>query len=599
MNRLKPLIMQMKLLTSLLRFRVLVILVVAALSGLQPALSVWIYKHIVDTLTEIFTGQGNREELLKTGIFLLTVSFLLSMSMQVLNSIMQRFKDIWSQKITLKITENLYRKLEKMPYETFENPEMLNMFQLAESQIHYTPIQILDNISRIVQHSIAFTGMCVILISHSWLGLIPAVILAFPGFLIENLFSKKMYSMEKRQTPFMRIQGYFKYLLFSREFAMELSFFHFRKSITTRMMAIGKLLFRQNKRVIKSQVIWQNIIEMVGALAYCGYQILLLLGLSARKYTLGDFTMYTSAFQSIQRDVAGMLFNLSHIYKHTLFISNYYNFLDMPEADTEKGINGSFNKEVCFHNVSFSYPGTDRYVIKNLTLTIKKGDKIGLVGENGSGKSTFVKLLLGYYDNYNGEITIDGTNLREFNKKSLWQIFGVVFQDYQGYYLSARENIAMKVPGERDMPAIAKAARLSGSHDYITSLPRGYNNTLGRIFDEGRELSRGQWQKIAIARCFLRNSSFFIMDEPAASLDPNSEKQIYENFHMHSEGKTSILISHRLSNVNKLHRILVFEEGKLIEEGAHNTLMDIKGKYFELFTKQSSGYLSEEKAAVV
>jgi ATP-binding cassette subfamily B protein len=330
-------------------------------------------------------------------------------------------------------------------------------------------------------------------------------------------------------------------------------------------------------------------VAIYGSFAFIAYQTV------QGVITLGDLVMYFMAFQRGQGFLQEMLSGLAGLYEDNLFLSNLYEFLDLKPKVVEPAhaspVPRPMQTGIVLNHVSFQYPTGARKVLEDVSLSIRPGEVVALVGENGSGKTTLVKLLCRLYDPTGGTITIDGMDLRRFETAALRREFSVLFQDYAQYHLTARENIwfgntALPPDHER----VVAAARDSGADDVIRGLPKGYETILGKLFEDGEELSIGEWQKVALSRAFLRDAQIIILDEPTSSLDAKAEYTIFQNFRKLAEGRTAILISHRFSTVRMADRIYVLKEGRIIEGGTHEELVSVGGTYARLFEMQAQHY---------
>jgi ATP-binding cassette subfamily B protein len=333
-------------------------------------------------------------------------------------------------------------------------------------------------------------------------------------------------------------------------------------------------------------------VAVYGSFLFVGYRTVM------GNLTLGDLVMFYQAFQKGQGFLQSFLNNLAGLYEHNLFISNLYEFLDIPRkvTDPEQPVPPPqpLTEGIEFRNVGFRYPASERSVLEDVNLTIRPGEVVALVGENGSGKTTLVKLLCRLYDPDSGSITLDGVDLRSFMTNVLRREISVIFQDYAHYNLSAAENIGFgNVELSDNLEAIVAAAKHADAHDAIMSLPQGYDTMLGKLLDNGEELSIGQWQKIALARAFLRGSQVIVLDEPTSAMDPKAEAGVFEKFRELLDGRTAILISHRLSTVRMADRIYVLQEGRVIESGTHDELVYRNGTYANLFESQARHYRQE------
>jgi ATP-binding cassette subfamily B protein len=311
--------------------------------------------------------------------------------------------------------------------------------------------------------------------------------------------------------------------------------------------------------------------------------------------SVGDVVMYFGAFQRAQDFFREMLTGFAGLYENNLFLADFDRFLALQPAIADPPDPRPFptpvTKGIEVRTVTFRYPGTERDVLKNVSFTIQPGEHVAIVGENGSGKTTLVKLLCRLYDPQAGAILIDDVDLREIRVNDLRDHFSVVFQDYAKFYLTARENIWLgNVSLPQDAPDITAAARRTGADAVIQALPFGYDTTLGRQFENGVDLSIGQWQKVALARAFLRQTPFIVLDEPTAALDPRAEGEVFDHFHELTRGRTAIFISHRLSTVRRADRILVIVDGQVAEAGMHDELLKRGGVYAELFETQARHY---------
>jgi ATP-binding cassette subfamily B protein len=313
------------------------------------------------------------------------------------------------------------------------------------------------------------------------------------------------------------------------------------------------------------------------------------------KITYGDLVMYFQAFQRVQGFFQGILGNLLGLYEDNLFLSNLYEFLDLKRMVVEpvpaKPVPHPMRRGIEISHVSFQYPGGARTVFEDISLAIRPGEVVALVGENGSGKTTLIKLLCRLYDPTGGTISIDGIDLREFETKALRREIAIIFQDYAHYHLTARENIWFgntALPLGHDL--VIAAARRAGADDVISALPHGYETILGKWFEDGEELSIGEWQKVALARAFMRDAQIIVLDEPTSAMDAKAEYEAFQNFRLLASGRTAILISHRFSTVRMADRIFVLKHGSVLESGTHEELISRQGVYADLFERQARSY---------
>lgn len=315
----------------------------------------------------------------------------------------------------------------------------------------------------------------------------------------------------------------------------------------------------------------------------------------AKRITVGDISYFTQVITTFQNGIGGLFRNIAQLFNQSLYVASIFEVLDAPakiiQAKNPIKINLTKPPLIEFQDVAFAYPGTDKQVLKNFNLTLNKGEKIALVGKNGSGKTTIIKLLCRFYDVTEGEILINGVNIKDLDLNEYYQLLGVLFQDFTKYEYPVKENIYFgKVSEKENLKAITEAATLSGADPMIKKLDKKYEQMLGRTFEGGVELSVGQWQKMALARAFFRKAQVLILDEPTSSIDAKTESEIFNKVEKLSKDKTVIIISHRFSTVRNADKIYVIDNGKITEAGSHEGLMKLEGQYATLFNLQAKGY---------
>jgi len=408
-------------------------------------------------------------------------------------------------------------------------------------------------------------------------------------------YSNKLYRWERKRTQTERKADYFSWILTGSTHAKELRVFGFGNLFQHRFNDLRKSLRLEKLSISRSRSLADfaaqtaAILPVFGSYAFIAYRTI------QGVITLGDMVMFFQAFQRGLNYLRELLSGLANIYEDNLFLYNFFEFLDLKPKITEpihpKPMPKPMEQGIVFDHVSFRYPSSKRSVLKDITLSVKPNEVIALVGENGSGKTTLIKLLCRLYDPTDGAITLDGINLRQFETASLRREISVIFQDYVHYYMTARENIWLgNIDLKSDHNNIIEAANNAGVHDLIHNLPQGYDTILGKWFDEGEELSVGEWQKIALARTFMRDSQLIVLDEPTSSMDAKSEYDVFSRFRNLIKGHSAIIISHRFSTVRMADRIYVLEDGKVLEQGSHEELIKNKGKYENLFAKQAQYY---------
>jgi ATP-binding cassette subfamily B protein len=398
-----------------------------------------------------------------------------------------------------------------------------------------------------------------------------------------------------RRAPESRLLNYIENLLTNNETVKEIKLFGLGPSLKDRYETLFTQFLEEDTSIARRNTFASLAWGMISNLAYYGSYIWVIIRTITQAITLGDMTMFLSVFRQSQRAVQSLLENFNRLYENNLYLDNLIDFLKIEPAllspENGKIAPAPIEQGVRFENVSFKYPGSEKYVLKNVNLFIKPGESIALVGLNGAGKTTLIKLLTRLYDPTEGRITLDGTDLRDFDMKSLHQRFGVIFQDFVRYQFSVKENIGFgQIEDLDNQNRIEEAADKGGASEVVSELPEGFDTVLGRRWNRGHELSGGQWQKIALSRAFMRKAEVLILDEPTSALDAQAEYEIFLRFRELMQGRIAVLISHRFSTVRMADRIVVLSEGRIIELGSHEDLMARNQSYAHLFNLQAEGY---------
>ena len=400
-------------------------------------------------------------------------------------------------------------------------------------------------------------------------------------------------SKERRQ------MNYYSDIMVNKDIAKEIRIFGLADSFIGKFNDVYKVYYAGIRKLVLTENAWHVAIAVISAITNCVFFAYIAFMVLTGRILIGDYSLYTDSLTSIAANVASLISTSASVYEGTLFIDNLISFMDekqsvvpLDEKNPETVRHGEPHT-IEFCNVSFSYPGTDRPVIKNVNLKFNPGETVVLVGLNGAGKTTLIKLLTRLYDPTEGVIKLDGKDIRSYDVEDLYKTFGIIFQDFGKYAVTVSENIAFgNVYRKLDREKLMYAAKQADASDYIERLPNGFETPLMRHFEpNGIELSIGQWQKLAIARAFYSENDILILDEPTASLDAIAEQEIFNQFDMLRKDKMSIFVSHRLSSATIASKIVVLEYGAVVEEGTHKELMEKKGKYYELFSTQAKRYI--------
>jgi len=447
-------------------------------------------------------------------------------------------------------------------------------------------------------------------VHNPWLLLLLTVAI-LPSFLGETHFAALSYSLLFRRTPERRELDYLRYVGASDRTAKEVQMFGLAGWLSERYAALAARYYEENKQLSMRKGIVSALLSLVGTLGYYGAYVTILLRAVAGAISLGTLTFLSAAFSRSRDLIQRLLLSASDIYEQSLYLKDLFVFFEMvPTIRSRPGadrVPTPIRTGFVFEDVGFQYPGSDRWAIRHVDLTIVPGERIALVGENGAGKTTITKLLARLYEPTEGRILLDGVDLRDYDLASLREAIGVIFQDFVRYDMRFDENVGVgeiegvtgylaqvrdAAPGTADgpPPALVDAADRSLASSLLPRFADGYRQMLGRRFDDGVDLSGGEWQKIALARAYMRAAQLLILDEPTAALDARAEYEVFVRFNQLMAGRMAVVISHRFSTVRMADRIVVLSGGQVVEEGTHESLVERRGLYAELFEMQAAGY---------
>ena len=568
--------------------------VLIVVQGVLPLLPLYLMKLIVDAVT---AGVAAPDKGVVLRHVLLLVGFMGAVTLFA--SLIRSIAGLVSQWQTYIVTDHmndvLLAKSIEVDLEYYESARYYDTLHRAQREAPSRPISIVNNLAQIGQSGISLLAIAGLLLSFNWIITTVLLTAVISGTAVRLRYTGKMYRWQRDQTSMERQAGYFNSMLTDISHAKEIRLFDLGPLFMRRFRDIRRKLRKGRLTIMRGRSIADFAAEtfataaIYGSYAYAAYQAVW------GKITLGDLVMYYSAFQRVQAFLQGILSSLAGLYEDNLFLSNLYEFLDLKRTVIEpvhaRPVPQPMQRGIVLNHVRFQYPAGTRKVLEDISLTIRPGEVVALVGANGSGKTTLIKLLCRLYDPTGGTITIDGVDLRQFETKALRHEIAIIFQDYIHYHLTARENIwignTVLPPGHERVIA---AARLSGADDVISALPHGYDTILGKWFEDGEELSIGEWQKVALARAFVRDAQIIVLDEPTSSMDAKAEYEVFQSFRQLVSGRTAILISHRFSTVRMADRIFVLEHGSIIEGGTHEELINRQGVYADLFERQARSY---------
>ena len=562
--------------------------------ALLPASQAWVGKLIVDGVVASIQRGADPEVVRRVFVYLI-----LELALFLLNTALNHARRLIQQLIQLQLANRIrgeiIQKALTLDLAFFEHPDFYDRLQNARRESGYKPVDLINDTFLIVQNTITLISFAVLLLRFSpWLVII-LLVTSIPAFIAETRFSEEGFRLLTRRAPETRQINYLSRLLTEDTSAKEIKLFNLGETLLTRYMTLFDKFFREDKSLALRRAVAGFGLGLIATLGFYGSYAWIVWHTVQGKISLGDMTLYLTIFRQGQSTFQAILSGVGSIYENNLFMANLFDFLglkpQMGVAARNQALPVPLRRGIEFRGVGFRYPDSEEWALRDIDLTIRPGEKIALVGPNGAGKTTLIKLLSRLYDPTEGTILIDGIDIRELDPRDLRQRIGVIFQDFVRYHLAASENIGFgQVEALDRLEQIIESARKSGAHSIIENLPDGYQTMLGRWFHGGHELSVGQWQKIALARAFMRDAEILVLDEPTASLDAETEYEIFRRFQELTVGKMAILISHRFSTVRMADRIVVIQEGRIAEIGSHHDLLNQGGIYGHLFSLQAEGY---------
>jgi ATP-binding cassette subfamily B protein len=498
--------------------------------------------------------------------------------------------DLYMQHISIRVIEHA----SQLDITAFENPDYYDRLERAKAQAT-DRIAMIQMMGTLTQQILTTLALSIYIASKSPILILLLIAGTIPALLGETHFAFLGYAKNFMQTPLRRRMDYLRDVGGSKEAAKELKLFGLRDFLVSSFRGMADTIFQQNVDLSKRRLIVGVLLSLLAAAGYYGAYALTLWDTFRGKFTIADLAVLINAILQVSANLQQIFVNASGVADQALFLTDLLGFFAMEPTVRSKPnaikIPRPIQQGIEFRNVSFAYPGTTRLVLKDFNFHLRTGERVALIGENGQGKTTIVKLITRLYDPTDGQILIDGVDLREYDMEDLCHEIGVIFQDFMRYEMTARENIAVGRIEERDrLDRIEAAAQMSLANEVIERLPAGIEQQLGRRFEGGVDISGGEWQRMALARAYLRDAQLLILDEPTAALDARSEQEVFQRFAELTKGKMALLISHRFSTVKMTDRIVVLSHGILTEEGTHEELIRRGGLYAEMFEMQAASY---------
>ena len=484
----------------------------------------------------------------------------------------------------------------------FESSEYFDTLHRARQKGANRPALVVTHLLMLIKSAIMLAAVVALIFTiNPWL--VPILLLVvLPPLAARLFFTRRLYEWEKRRTELERRAGYLDWLITFYLHAKELRLNRLGNYLRDRFSGLREIIRGERLGISRQRTVVEIATGLIGTLGFFGCLAFLARETAYGRNSLGDLVLFLLVFQRAQTAGQDLVQQISGVYEDHLYLGLIFQFLEVKpqihSPDRPALPPKRWQEGLRFENVDFRYPGTDRAVLQDVNLEVRPDQIVAIVGSNGSGKTTLIKLMCRLYDPTQGRITLDGIDIRDFDLDAYRKQFGVIFQDFTRYFDSVGENIRfgdISVPA--DSPLIPDATRRAGAEPLVKSLPLQYDTLLGRMFEGGHEISVGQWQKLALARAFVNRSRLMIMDEPTSALDPNAEFELFENFRERLSGRSAIVISHRLSTIRLADYIYVLENGRIVEQGTHDSLMRNKSSYHESFRKQGKYYAKEEGAA--
>jgi ATP-binding cassette, subfamily B, bacterial len=551
--------------------------------------SSWLFGHMS---TPVFTA-----------VDMILVLVILQLALFAITALLGTLRNITQQllqnEVSMRIQLMVMEKAASLDLAFYEDPASYDLLRRAQTDSINRPVIMISTAFGLVQTLLTFITMIALLVGVSPLLAVIALVSPIPAFIADTRYGWRGYNIARWGSRLLRRMNYLVTLLTTDSYAKEVKLFGLGGYFIDRYRLIAKTYYSSQRAQVARRYMTGFALGNLSTIVTSATYLYVALQAIVGRLTLGDLTLFTTAASQVQGSIQGILGGFSGMYEHNLYLNNLFELMEtkstMPRSAAPLEVPQPMRGEIRFDNVTFAYPGAQADALADLSFTVKPGETLAIVGRNGAGKTTLFKLICRLYDPNAGRILIDGIDIKDFEPNELRAQIGAMFQDYVTYQATAAENIGLgNVQDINDRERIEVAGAQAGASELISGLPEGYDTALGKWFDHGVNLSGGEWQKVALARAFMRDAKILLLDEPTSALDAQAEYDLFERLRSLTRGRTAVYISHRFSTVRRADRIVFLEHGRLVEEGTHAELMKLNGRYARLFRMQASAYTGED-----
>ena len=575
--------------------------VLTVLAAALPPIVAWVGKLIIDAVMAAHSAAPGAARDVAVGrtVRWVVVELGAVTAIALLERALGLVRQLVGSRLGIDVNVAILEKALQLDLRHFEDPEFYDKLTRARREASSRPLSLIQGNFQLLRNALTLAGYIALLVGFSGWMVLALLAATVPAFVAEARFSGAAFRLRNWRSPDARRLNYLEYVMANDEHAKEVKLFGLGPLLLERYRGFAERFYAEDKALATRRTVWAYLLSLVSTLVFYGCYALIVVATARGGLSLGSMTLYLAAFRQGQQSFQSILTAVGGMYEDTLYMSNLFEFLEIPVGREQAASPAPAapvvvlaEEGIRFEGVGFRYPDSDTWALRGVDLFLPKGQSLALVGENGAGKTTFIKLLAGLYRPTEGRVRLDGRDLKDWGDAELRRRIGVIFQDFNQYQLLVRENVAFgSVDHLGDELRVKRAVDQGGARDLVSGLADGLETQLGRWFKGGAELSGGQWQKVALARAFMREEAdILILDEPTAALDAEAEHAVFERFRQLTAGRTAILISHRFPTVRMADRILVLDGGRVIEDGTHAGLLAAGARYATLFKLQASGY---------